>query len=168
MRYARTHGRLDVVRLSFLFWGILVVSLFTIKVSWQQPRPTQSLYNSNVFSWIFIAGFSTDNGFVAKGMSRLISTMSMGYVNTQNDNISTKRKRSTLSIKDKQVIISCLDNGGKKDKFSSWILQPWYMQEQRQDPEIHRQQSKVAEACLKKTQNPFSDLRIQSWIMTHP
>ena len=35
----------------------------------------------------------------------------------------------------------------KKDKFSSWILQPWYMQEQRQDPEIHRQQSKVAEAC---------------------
>ena len=32
------------------------------------------------FDW-----FSTDNGFVAKGMSRLISTMSVGYVDTQND-----------------------------------------------------------------------------------
>ena len=35
MRYARTHGRLDVVRLSFWFGGTLVVPLFAIKVSWQ-------------------------------------------------------------------------------------------------------------------------------------
>ena len=33
MRYARTHGRLDVVRLSFWFGGTLVVPLFAIKVS---------------------------------------------------------------------------------------------------------------------------------------
>ena len=32
---------------------------------------------------------------------------------TQNDNMSTKRKRSVLSIKDKQIIISRLDKGEK-------------------------------------------------------
>ena len=31
----------------------------------------------------------------------------------QNDNMSTKRKRSVLSIKDKQIIISRLDKGEK-------------------------------------------------------
>ena len=40
-----------------------------------------------------------------------------------------KRKRSALSIKDKQIIISCLDKGGKKENFSSWIFQPWYIQD---------------------------------------
>ena len=44
--------------------------------------------------------------------------MIVGYVNTwdvqlKNDNMSTKRKRSVLSIKDKQIIISRLDKGEK-------------------------------------------------------
>ena len=44
--------------------------------------------------------------------------MSLGLVNARNghnsnDSMSTKRKRSVLSIKDKQIIISCLDKGEK-------------------------------------------------------
>ena len=57
--------------------------------------------------------------FVAKRMSCLISAMSVGYsmytqkaMITQND-MSTKQKRSVLSIKDKEIIISCLDKGEK-------------------------------------------------------
>ena len=51
-------------------------------------------------------------------MSCLISLMSVGHVNARNghdsnDSMSTKRKRSVLSIKDKQIIISCLDKGEK-------------------------------------------------------
>ena len=57
--------------------------------------------------------------FVAKGMSCLISSMNVGHVvnvrngHNSNDSMSTKRKRSVLSIKDKQIIISCLDKGEK-------------------------------------------------------
>ena len=44
-------------------------------------------------------------------MSCLISSMSVGH--DSNDSMSTKRKRSVLSIKDKQIIISRLDKGEK-------------------------------------------------------
>ena len=51
-------------------------------------------------------------------MSFLISSMSVGHVNARNghdsnDSMSTKRKRSVLSIKDKQIIISRFDKGEK-------------------------------------------------------
>ena len=36
---------------------------------------------------------------------------------TQNDKMSSKRKRSVLSIKDKQIIISRLDKGEKGRMF---------------------------------------------------
>ena len=44
--------------------------------------------------------------------------MSMGHVNARNghdsnDSMSSKRKRSVLSIKDKQIIISRFDKGEK-------------------------------------------------------
>ena len=51
-------------------------------------------------------------------MSCLISSMSVGHENARNghdsnDSMSTKRKRSVLSVKDKQIIISRLDKGEK-------------------------------------------------------
>ena len=51
-------------------------------------------------------------------MSCLVSSMSVGHVNAcngndSNDSMSSKRKRSVLSIKDKQIIISRFDKGEK-------------------------------------------------------
>ena len=63
--------------------------------------------------------------FVAKGMSCLISSMSVVHVvnardgHNSNDSMSTKRKRSVLSIKDKEIIISCLDKGEKGTNLAS-------------------------------------------------
>ena len=66
--------------------------------------------------------------------------------------MSTKRKQSVLSIKDKQIIISRLDKGEKGTNLA--LEFDISKQEQGQDPEIHRQhrdkrriEAKVAEAC---------------------
>ena len=56
---------------------------------------------------------------MAKGILCLISSFRVGYVNPRaidrnlKSKTSTKRKRAVLSIKDKQIIISCLDKGEK-------------------------------------------------------
>ena len=57
------------------------------------------------------------NCFVAKGISCLISSFRVGYVNTRaidrKFKSKAKRKRAVLSIKDKQIVISRLDKGEK-------------------------------------------------------
>ena len=57
---------------------------------------------------------------MAKGISGLIGSFRVGYVNTRaidrklKSKTSTKRKQAVLSIKDKQIIISRLDKGEKE------------------------------------------------------
>ena len=104
------------------------------------------------------------NCFVAKGMSMLDQFHERGLEThktllSQNNNISSNQKQFVLSIKDKPIIISRLDEGGKGTNLRAWIWHQQatnlqYTQEQGQDPEIHwqhrdmqRVEAKVAEAC---------------------
>ena len=60
--------------------------------------------------------------------------------------MSTQRKQSVLSIKDKQTIISLLEKGKKEQNLFNVALKVKiseqkisYIRKNRQDPEIHRQ-----------------------------